>query len=81
MTVFGLVAVAGNAASLSLLARGQAVSLNVRSAYLEVLGDFLGHRHHRVPTRRPTGEPGYRLLSLPHTSVICTPDVIEPPSR
>lgn len=42
MTVFGLVAVAGNAASLSLLARGQAVSLNVRSAYLEVLGDFLG---------------------------------------
>ena len=42
MTVFGLVAVAGNAASLSLLARGQAESLNVRSAYLEVLGDLLG---------------------------------------
>jgi cobalt-zinc-cadmium efflux system protein len=42
MAVFGVVAVVGNASSLLLLRRGQAESLNVRGAYLEVLADLLG---------------------------------------
>ena len=42
MVVFGIVALAGNAASLALLRRGQAESLNVRGAFLEVLSDLLG---------------------------------------
>lgn len=42
MAVFGAVAVAGNGISLWLLRRGQADSLNVRGAYLEVLSDLLG---------------------------------------
>ena len=42
MVIFGVIALAGNAASLSLLRRGQGESLNVRGAFLEVLSDFLG---------------------------------------
>lgn len=42
MVVFGVVALAGNAASLALLRRGQGESLNVRGAFLEVLSDLLG---------------------------------------
>jgi cobalt-zinc-cadmium efflux system protein len=42
MIVFGLVALGGNAASLLLLRRGQAQSLNVRAAFLEVLADMWG---------------------------------------
>ncbi|MDA8316540.1 MAG: cation diffusion facilitator family transporter [Actinomycetota bacterium] len=42
MLVFGIIALAGNAASLALLRRGQAESLNVRGAFLEVLSDLLG---------------------------------------
>lgn len=42
MTVFGVVAVLGNGASLALLSRGQGESLNVRGAYLEVMSDLLG---------------------------------------
>jgi cobalt-zinc-cadmium efflux system protein len=42
MAVFGLVAVLGNGISLLALRRGQAESLNVRGAYLEVLSDLLG---------------------------------------
>ncbi|OIV35817.1 cation transporter [Mangrovactinospora gilvigrisea] len=39
---FALLAVAGNSVSLMLLRRGQAESLNVRGAFLEVLSDALG---------------------------------------
>ena len=42
MAVFGVVAVLGNGLSLTLLAKGQAESLNVRGAYLEVFSDLLG---------------------------------------
>ena len=42
MAVFGVLALFGNGVSLSLLARGQGKSLNVRGAYLEVLSDLLG---------------------------------------
>ncbi len=42
MIVLGLVALVANAVSLRLLHEGQAESLNVRGAYLEVLGDLLG---------------------------------------
>jgi cobalt-zinc-cadmium efflux system protein len=42
MVAFGLVALAGNGASLALLRRGQNRSLNVRGAFLEVLSDLLG---------------------------------------
>jgi cobalt-zinc-cadmium efflux system protein len=42
MIAFGLVALAGNAVSLFLLRRGQAQSLNVRAAFLEVLADMWG---------------------------------------
>ena len=42
MVVFGVIALAGNAASLALLRRGQGESLNVRGAFLEVLSDLLG---------------------------------------
>ena len=42
MVVFGVIALAGNAASLTLLRRGQGESLNVRGAFLEVLSDLLG---------------------------------------
>ena len=42
MVVFGVVAVLGNGLSLLLLTRGQAESLNVRGAYLEVLSDLFG---------------------------------------
>jgi cobalt-zinc-cadmium efflux system protein len=42
MAVFGLVALLGNGVSLRLLTHGQAGSLNVRGAYLEVLSDLLG---------------------------------------
>ncbi len=42
MAVFGAVAVLGNGVSLAMLRRGQAESLNVRGAYLEVLSDLLG---------------------------------------
>ncbi|MCU1494949.1 MAG: czcD [Acidimicrobiaceae bacterium] len=42
MVVFGVIALAGNAASLALLRRGQGASLNVRGAYLEVVSDMLG---------------------------------------
>ncbi|MHB1509333.1 MAG: cation diffusion facilitator family transporter [Acidimicrobiales bacterium] len=42
MVVFGVIALAGNAASLALLRRGQAESLNVRGAFLEVISDLLG---------------------------------------
>jgi cobalt-zinc-cadmium efflux system protein len=42
LIVFGLVALAVNAVSLLLLRRGQAESLNVRGAFLEVASDALG---------------------------------------
>ncbi|MDA8359577.1 MAG: cation diffusion facilitator family transporter [Actinomycetota bacterium] len=42
MVVFGVIALAGNGASLALLRRGQGESLNVRGAFLEVLSDLLG---------------------------------------
>ena len=40
--VFGAVGLAGNAVSLALLRQGQAESLNLRGAFLEVLNDLLG---------------------------------------
>lgn len=42
MLIFGIIGLVANAISLSVLARGQKASLNVRGAYLEVLGDLLG---------------------------------------
>jgi cobalt-zinc-cadmium efflux system protein len=42
MIVLGAVALVANAVSLRLLHEGQSESLNVRGAYLEVLGDLLG---------------------------------------
>lgn len=42
MVAFALVGMAGNAVSMWLLRRGQAESLNVRGAFLEVMSDFLG---------------------------------------
>jgi cobalt-zinc-cadmium efflux system protein len=42
MLVFGAVGLGGNAVSLALLRRGQAESLNLRGAFLEVLNDLLG---------------------------------------
>ncbi len=42
MVLVGVVAILGNGVSLLLLRRGQASSLNVRGAYLEVLSDLLG---------------------------------------
>ena len=42
MIAIALVGLAGNGASLSLLRKGQAESLNIRGAYLEVLSDFAG---------------------------------------
>lgn len=42
LVVFGLVALAANAVSLLLLRRGQAESLNIRGAFLEVASDALG---------------------------------------
>jgi cobalt-zinc-cadmium efflux system protein len=42
LVVFGLIALAVNAVSLLLLHRGQAESLNVRGAFLEVASDTLG---------------------------------------
>ena len=42
MIVFGVVALAGNGVSLLLLRRGQAESLNVRGAFLEVASDTFG---------------------------------------
>jgi cobalt-zinc-cadmium efflux system protein len=42
MLVVALVGLAANATSMWLLRRGQAESLNLRGAYLEVLGDLLG---------------------------------------
>lgn len=42
MLAFGIVAVIGNAVSLTILQQGQKESLNVRGAFLEVLSDLLG---------------------------------------
>jgi cobalt-zinc-cadmium efflux system protein len=42
VVVFGVIALAANGASLLLLRRGQAESLNVRGAFLEVASDTLG---------------------------------------
>lgn len=42
MAIFGAAAVAANTVSLLLLRRGQAASLNIRGAYLEVMSDLLG---------------------------------------
>jgi cobalt-zinc-cadmium efflux system protein len=42
LVAFGLVALAANATSLLLLRRGQAESLNIRGAFLEVASDALG---------------------------------------
>ncbi len=42
MIVFGVVALAGSATSALLLSRGQAESLNVRGAFIEVVSDALG---------------------------------------
>lgn len=42
MIIFGLVALAGNGVSLRLLRHGQAQSLNVRGAFLEVASDTFG---------------------------------------
>jgi cobalt-zinc-cadmium efflux system protein len=42
MAIFGVLALIGNGASLLLLQRGQAESLNIRGAFLEVASDMLG---------------------------------------
>ncbi|MET0741688.1 MAG: cation diffusion facilitator family transporter [Candidatus Nanopelagicales bacterium] len=42
MLVIGIVGIGANLVALQLLRPGQAVSLNIRGAYLEVLGDLLG---------------------------------------
>jgi cobalt-zinc-cadmium efflux system protein len=42
MVIFGVVALAGNGISLLLLRRGQAESMNVRGAFLEVASDTFG---------------------------------------
>ena len=42
MIQFAIVAIAGNAVSMWVLRHGQAASLNVRAAFLEVLSDLLG---------------------------------------
>lgn len=42
MLVFGVIGFVANGVSMSILAKGQKASLNVRGAYLEVLGDLLG---------------------------------------
>ena len=42
MLAFGIVALVANAISLALLHKGRRESLNVRGAYLEVMGDLLG---------------------------------------
>jgi cobalt-zinc-cadmium efflux system protein len=42
MAAFGAVAIAGNGASMLVLRHGKSKSLTVRSAFLEVLSDFLG---------------------------------------
>jgi cobalt-zinc-cadmium efflux system protein len=42
MVIFGVVALAGNGVSLMLLRRGQADSMNVRGAFLEVASDTFG---------------------------------------
>jgi cobalt-zinc-cadmium efflux system protein len=42
MVIFGVVALAGNGVSLLLLRRGQAESMNVRGAFLEVASDMFG---------------------------------------
>ena len=42
MLVFGVVGLAGNLASLAVLARGRGSNLNVRAAFLEVVNDALG---------------------------------------
>lgn len=42
VVVFGVIALAAKSASLLLLRRGQAESLNVRGAFLEVASDTLG---------------------------------------
>jgi cobalt-zinc-cadmium efflux system protein len=42
LVIFGVVALAANAVSLLLLRRGQAESLNIRGAFLEVASDALG---------------------------------------
>lgn len=42
MIVFGLLALAGNTASMLVLRRGRTASLNVRGAFLEVFSDMLG---------------------------------------
>lgn len=42
MVVVGIAGLVANSICLYILRRGQKVSLNVRGAYLEVLGDFLG---------------------------------------
>lgn len=42
MIVFGLVGLAGNTASIAVLARGRRENLNVRAAFLEVVNDALG---------------------------------------
>lgn len=42
MVVFGIIALIGNGVSLLLLRSGQAESLNVKGAFLEVLSDMLG---------------------------------------
>jgi cobalt-zinc-cadmium efflux system protein len=42
LVVFGVIALAANAVSLMLLRRGQAQSLNVRGAFLEVASDAIG---------------------------------------
>lgn len=42
MLVFGVIGLVANAVALAVLSRGARESLNVRGAYLEVLGDLLG---------------------------------------
>jgi cobalt-zinc-cadmium efflux system protein len=42
LVIFGVIALAANAASLLILRRGQAESLNIRGAFLEVASDALG---------------------------------------
>ena len=42
LVIFGVIALAANATSLLILRRGQAESLNIRGAFLEVASDALG---------------------------------------
>ena len=76
VVAFGVIALAGNAASLLLLRRRQASNMNLRAAFLEVLRTRSargGHRrrhpdrHHGVPPGRPHRVDPDRRFILPRT--------------